>query len=75
MDAFNALGDSVMHQQDHLLLSQLRLTFPPVWMEQGTKKARSGLVHRSSIIELHPQNRTRPNLARKASANQRPSHH
>ena len=23
----------VMHQQDRLLLSQLRLTFPPVWME------------------------------------------
>ena len=23
----------VMHQQDHLLLSQLHLTFPPVWME------------------------------------------
>ena len=27
-DAFNALGESVMHQQDRLLLSQLRLTFP-----------------------------------------------
>ena len=23
----------VMHQQDHLLLSQLHPTFPPVWME------------------------------------------
>ena len=23
----------VMHQQDHLLLSQLCPTFPPVWME------------------------------------------
>ena len=27
----------VMHQQDCLLLSQLRLTFPPVWTEQGTE--------------------------------------
>ena len=27
------IGIYVMHQQDHLLLSQLRLTFPPVWME------------------------------------------
>ena len=26
-------GVYVVHQQDHLLLSQLRLTFPPVWME------------------------------------------
>ena len=75
MGAFNTLGESVMHQQDRLLLSQLHLTFPPVWMEQGTEKARGGLIHRSSIIELHPQNRTRPNLAHKASANQRPSHH
>ena len=23
----------VVHQQDHLLLSQLHPTFPPVWME------------------------------------------
>ena len=57
------------------VLSQLRLTFPPVWTEQGTEKAQSGFVRRSSIIKLHPQNQTRPNLARKASANQRPSHH
>ena len=27
----------VMHQQDRLLLRQLRLTFPPVWTEQGTE--------------------------------------
>ena len=64
-----------MHQQDRLLLSQLRLTFPPVWMEQGTEKAQSDLIRWSSIIKLHPQNWTRPNLARKASANQRPSRH
>ena len=49
--------------------------FPPVWMEQGTETAQSGLVRQSSIIELHPQSWTGPNLAHKASANQRPSHH
>ena len=49
--------------------------FPPVWMERGAKTTRSCLVHRSSIIELHQQHRTGPNLVRKASANQRPSRH
>ena len=49
--------------------------FPPVWMEQGAKTTQSCLVRRSSIIELHPQCQTGPNLARKASANQRPSRH
>ena len=34
-------------------------------------KAQTGLVCRSSLIELHPQNWTWPNLAHKASANQR----
>ena len=35
------------------------------------RKARTGLVHQSSLIELHQQNQTRPNLVREASANQR----
>ena len=30
MDAFNGLGESVMHQQDRLLSCQLRPTFPPI---------------------------------------------
>ena len=49
--------------------------FPPVWTEQGAETTRSCLIHWSSIIKLHPQRRTGPNLARKASTNQRPSHH
>ena len=32
-DIAEAIDIYVMHQQDRLLLSQLRLTFPPVWME------------------------------------------
>ena len=39
------------------------------------RKARTGLVRQSSLIELCPQNRTRPILAHKASANQRLSCH
>ena len=38
-------------------------------------KARTGLVRQSSLIKLCPQNWTRPNLVRKASANQRLSRH
>ena len=37
--------------------------FPPVWMERGAETARSCLIRQSSIIELHPQCRTGPNLA------------
>ena len=40
----------VVHQQDHLLLSQL------------CQKARTGLIRRSAIIELHPQNWTWPHF-------------
>ena len=28
----------VVHQQDRLLLGQLRPTFPPVWTEKGTER-------------------------------------
>ena len=39
------------------------------------RKARTGLVCQSSLIKLHPQNWTWPNLVHKASANQRLSRH
>ena len=40
--------------------------FPPVWTERGAKTTRSCLVCRSSIIELHLQHWTGPNLVRKS---------
>ena len=60
MDTFDTLGESVVHQQDCLLSHQLRPTFPPAWMEQGTIRLKMGLVHQSAVIEHHPLNQTQP---------------
>ena len=59
-DAFNALGESVMHQQDRLLLSQLRLTFPPS-MDGMRSRNHSKLPHPSEL-----DNRTPPTTSDRA---------
>ena len=38
-------GESVMHQQDHLLSCQLRPAFPPAWKECGAVRLQTGIVH------------------------------
>ena len=53
MDAFNALGESVLHQQDHLLLSQLRLTFPSS-MDGVRNRNHSKRPHRSELDNQTP---------------------
>ena len=53
MDAFNALGESVMHQQDRLLLSQLRLTFPSS-MDRARSQNHSKLPRLSELDNRTP---------------------
>ena len=60
MDAFNALGESVMHQQDRLLLSQLHLTFPSS-MDGARSRDCSKLPHPSEL-----DNRTPPTTSDRA---------
>ena len=72
---FNTLGESVVHWQDHLLLSQLCLTS----LQSGRNKEPKGSnwCHLSELINRTPPSKsdTAPFLAHKASANQRLSHH
>ena len=60
MDAFNALGESVVHQQDRLLLNQLHLTFPSS-MDGARSRNRSKLPHPSKL-----DNRTPPTTSNRA---------
>ena len=64
-----------MHQQDHLLLSQLRPTFPPGWMECETKRLEWVLYIGVQLSNSTLKIRHGPILAHKASANQWLSHH
>ena len=60
MDAFNTLGESVTHQQDRLLLSQLRLTFSSS-MDRARSQNRLKLSRLSKL-----DNQTPPTMTNRA---------